>query len=118
MQCVCSDTVTKHFNRVHKDIKSYSLTEKCKVELGYMKHHNEIEKSSQKLRQFFDPTKLAALAPYKLAYVIAQHKKTFSDCEMCVEFALTADPHSEVFTNMGSSRCTIVRRMKDIYCYI
>ena len=52
MHCIRSDTVTKHFNRVHRDIKSYSLTERRKVQLAYMKHHNEIEKSRKKLRQY------------------------------------------------------------------
>ena len=42
----------------------------------------KLRKVVKKLRHFFDPAKLAALAPYKLAYVIAQHKKPFSDCKM------------------------------------
>ena len=118
MRCVRSDTITKHFNRMHKDIKSYSLTEKRKVQLSYMRHRNDIEKSRQKLRHYFDPAKLAALAPNKLAYVIAQHKKPFSDCDMCIEFALAADPHSEVFSDMASSRRTVVHRMNDIFSYM
>ena len=37
---------------------------------------------------------------------------------MCVKFAVAADPHSAVFTNMASSRITVVRRMNDIYSYL
>ena len=118
MHCILSDTVPKNLNGVHRDIKPYSLTERCRVQLAYMKHHNEIEKSRKKLRQYFDPAKLAALAPYKLAYVIAQHRKPFSDCDMFIEFALAADPLREVFSNMASSRRTIMRRMNDIYLFM
>ena len=118
MHCIRSDTVTTHFNRVHRDINSYSLTERHKVQLAYIKHHNEIERSRKKFRQYFDPAKLAALVPYKLAYVIAQHRTPFSDCDMFIEFALAADPHSEVFSNMASSRRTILRRLNDIYLYM
>ena len=50
--------------------------------------------------------------------MIAQNRKPFSDCDMFIEFALAADPHSEVFSNMASSRRTIVRRMNDIYLYM
>ena len=118
MRCVRSDTVCKHFTRVHKDVKLYSLTEKRKVQLGYMKYQTALQKSRHTLRKYLDPAKLASLAPYKLAYVIAQHKKPFSDCSVCVEFAAAADPHSEVFANMASSRRTVVRRMIDICSYL
>ena len=37
---------------------------------------------------------------------------------MCMEFALAADPSSEVFKGMSCSRRTVVRRMNDIYSYI
>ena len=37
---------------------------------------------------------------------------------MCVEFASAADPLSKVFTNMASSRRTVVRRMNDIFFYM
>ena len=45
MRCVRSDRVTKHFTRVHQNLRSYSLTEKREVQLAYTKHHNEIKRS-------------------------------------------------------------------------
>ena len=118
MRCVRSDTVGKHFSRVHKDLRLYSLTERRKVQLSYMKYCSAVQNSRRNLKKYLDPAKLASLAPYKLAFIIAQRKKTFSDCNICVVFASAADPLSKVFTNMASSRITIVRRMNDIFLYM
>ena len=117
MRCVRSDTVGKHFTRVHKDLRLYYLTERRKVQLSYMKYCSAVQNSRRNLKKYLDPAKLASLASYKLAFVIAQRKKTFSDCNMCVEFASAADPLSKVFTNMASSRRTVVRRM-NIFLYM
>ena len=118
MRCVRSDTVSKHFSRVHKDLRLYSLTERRKVQLAFSKHCAAVKSSRSNLKQFLDPAKLASLAPYKLAFVIARNKKLFSDCTICMEFAAAADPSSKVFVNMASSRRTIVRRMNDIFLYM
>ena len=118
MVCVHSDTVNKHFKRSHKDFKFYSSAEKKIIQLKYSREKSITKKGGQTLRRYLDPTTLVSLAPYKLAYVIAQHKKPFSDCEMCMEFALAADPSSEVFKGMSCSRRTVGRRMNDIYSYI
>ena len=114
----CGDTVGKHFSTVHKDLRLYSLTERRKVQLRYMKYCSAVQNSRRNLKKYLDPAKLASLAPYKLAFIIAQRKKTFSDCNICVVFASAADPLSKVFTNMASSRITIVRRMNDIFLYM
>ena len=74
-----------------------------KIQLGYMKYCSAVKNSHHNLKKYLDPAKLASLAPYKLAYVIAQWNKPFSDCTMCVDFAAAADPLSKVFTNMASS---------------
>ena len=118
MRCVHSDTVSKHFSRVHKDLRLYSLTERRKVQLAFLKHCAAVKSSRSNLKQFLDPAKLASLAPYMLAFVIARNKKPFSDCTICMEFAAAADPSSKVFVNMASSRRTIVRRMNDIFLYM
>ena len=118
MRCVRSDTVNKHFSRVHKDLRLYSLAERRKIQLSYMKYCSAVQSSRRNLKKYLDPAKLASLAPYKLAFIIAQHKKPFSDCNMCVEFASAADPLSKVFSNMASSRRTVVRRMNDIFLYM
>ena len=116
MRCV-RDTVGKHFSRVDKVIRLYYLTERRKVQLSYMKYCSAVQNSRRNLKKYLDPAKLASLAPYKLAFVIAKRKKTFSDCNMCVEFASAADPLSKVFTNMASSHRTVVRRM-NIFLYM
>ena len=80
-----------------------------------MKYCSAVQNSLRNLKKYLDAAKLESLAPYKLAFVIAQRKKAFSDCNMCVEFASVADPLSKVFTNMASSRRTVVQRMYDIF---
>ena len=110
--------MNKHFGRVHKDLRLYSLTERRKVQLAFAKHCSVVKSSRSNLKKFLDPAKLASLAPYKLAFVIAWHKKPFSDCAVCMEFAAAADPSSKVFGSMASSRRTIVRRMNDIFSYM
>ena len=83
-----------------------------------MKYCSAVQNSCCNLKKYLDPAKLASLAPYKLAFVIAQRNKPLSDCNMCVEFASAVDPLSKVFTNMASSRRTVVRRMNNIFLYM
>ena len=75
MLCVRSDTVGKHFSRVHRDLRLYYLTKRRKVQLSYMKYCSAVQNSRRNLKKYLDQAKLASLAPYKLAFVIAQRKK-------------------------------------------
>ena len=61
MRCVRSDTVGKHFSRVHKDLRLYSLTERRKVQLSYMKYCSaeSVQNSRRNLKKYLDPAKLA-----------------------------------------------------------
>lgn len=58
------------------------------------------------------------LASYKLAFVVAKHKKPLADCEHYVEFAKAADPDSQVFKQMACSRTTITRRLVEIHQFL
>ena len=53
-----------------------------------------------------------------MAFIIGQYKQPLSDCQMLMEFAMSADPNSPVFARMHSSRQTVTRRMVNIHDYI
>ena len=63
-----------------------------------MKYEAEQEHQQGQIQQLLDPQRKVALASYKLAFVVGQHKKPLSDCEHYVEFAKAADPDSEIFS--------------------
>ena len=58
----------------------YSATEKTTIQLKYSREKSITKKGGQTLKRYIDSTTLVSLAPYRLAYVFAQHKKPFSDC--------------------------------------
>ena len=51
-RCVRSDTVGKHFSRVHKDLRLHSLTERRKVQLSYMKYCSAVQNSLRNLKKY------------------------------------------------------------------
>ena len=89
-----------------------------KKRLLVLKYEAEQKKQQGQLRGFLDPQRKIALATYKLAYIVSQNKKPLSDCEHYVEFAMAADPDSDVFKQMASSRRTITRKIIEIHGFL
>ena len=61
------------------------------------------------------PNQLRMLAPYKLAFTLAKHKMPFKSYEAVPEFVKIADPQSQVFRTMASSRNTIANKTVELY---
>ena len=111
------DTMKKHHRRFHCDL-NIAVCPASRKKLLILKYETEKRKQQGQLQSFLDPQRKVALASYKLAYVIGQNKKPLSDCEHFVAFAKAADPDSEVFKQMPSSRSTVTRRMVDIHSFL
>ena len=111
------DTIEKHHKSRHNGLYlvEYPTSKKS---LLVLKYEAEQKKQQGQLRAFQEPQQTVALASYKLAFVVGQHKKPISDCEHYVEFAKAADPDSDVFKQMASSRTTITRKMIEIHGFL
>ena len=89
-----------------------------KKRLLVLKYEAEQKKQQGQLLGFLDPQRKIALASYKLAYIFSQNKKPLSDSEHYVEFAMAADPDSDVFKQIASSRRTITRKTIEIHGFL
>ena len=63
------------------------------------------------------PSVLVKLAPYQLAYLLCQRKKPFTDCEAYAEFAMLADPSSEIFPQMAKGNDAVTEKAVEIREY-
>lgn len=111
------DTIKKHHKSRHNSLNPTQFTSSRK-RLLIMKYESEQRQQQGQIQQLLDPQKKVALATYKLAFIVGKHKKPLSDCEHYVEFAKAADPDSEVFKQMASSRTTITRRIVEIHAFL
>ena len=109
------DTIKKHHRSQHLGVVEYPSSKK---RLFVLKYEAEQNKQQGQLRGFLDPQRKIALASYKLAYIVSQTKKPISDYEHYVEFAMAADPDSDVFKQMASSRRTINRKTIEIHGFL
>ncbi|XP_062507777.1 uncharacterized protein LOC134184170 [Corticium candelabrum] len=109
------DTIKKHHKRKHDELRGYDVSRKKLIIRKYVK---EKEESQNEMTKLTTPDWLSKVAPYKMAFIIGQYKRPFSDCQMLMEFAMSADPNSPVFARMRSSRQTVTRGMVNIHDYI
>ena len=112
-----ADTCKKHISRKHPQIEGYSKARKQAIAL---KFERDLVKQKDKLNEYLTvtPMELCEMAPYKQAYIVCYHKHSFTTAEHMAEFAMCADPTSDVFENMASSRKTMVRRLEIISEFI
>ena len=109
------DTIKKHHKSRHLGVAEYPTSKK---RLLVLKYEAEQKKQQGQLQGLLDPQRKIALASYKLAYIVSQNKKPLSDCEHYVEFAMAADPDSDVFKQIASSRRTITRKTIEIHGFL
>ena len=64
------------------------------------KSHLDKKSSQDKMNTYLRPQNFINLVPVKLAFILAQHKMPFSNCEVFMKCAAAADPNSEVFRKL------------------
>lgn len=105
-------STARHIQRKHTASMSFSKEKKERL-IGQFE--SMYKKQKETMFKALEPSVLAKVAPYKLAFTIAKHKMPFSSCGAFVEFAKAADPNSSVLKNMAGSRETITRRTQEIH---
>ena len=120
MQCQANitqfkhDNIAKHVRRFHPDTLDMAAVQKHKAMEVHRRFVEEQKTQANCLINFFVPSTLIQEAPYKLSFITAKNKLPLSIAEQFVKFAVSADPNSQVFLKMSSSRQTITRRLEDI----
>ena len=106
------DNIKKYHRSAHPKLTEMTASQR---EAARNRFDKMQDKGSKQLNCFMGPQRLIHQAPYKLAFVLAKHKMPFSHANYMVEFARAADPDSQVFQNMSSSRWTVTRKLEEIH---
>ena len=100
-------TIARHIERKHKQSRHFTPAKRQRL---FSTFQRALLRQQQLLKKATTPSQLRVIAPYKLAFTIANHKMPFSSCEAFTAFARAADPESVVFKDMAGSRNTIATK--------
>ena len=105
-------TIARHIERKHKQSRHFTPGKRQRLISTFQR---ALLRQQQLLKKATTPSQLRVIAPYKLAFTIANHKMLFSSCEAFTAFARAADPESVVFKDMAGSRNTIATKTVELY---